>query len=155
MLCGLKITFDTTKNDKTRTLIPAPFVMEILKQQSVNQLSAKNKALDLWQGWKTTEERKTAVVFTNELGLHLHLQTAYNHFKKIAILVGAENACVHDLRHTYATLSLQNGDDVKTVQQNLGHATAAFTLDRYGHVSEKMKNDSAARMQAYIKEHIG
>ena len=48
-------------------------------------------------------------------------------------------------------LSLQNGDDVKTVQENLGHATAAFTLDVYGHVSERMKEDSAARMQGYFE----
>lgn len=53
--------------------------------------------------------------------------------------------------HTFAVLSLQNGDDLKTVQNNLGHATAAFTLDVYGHVSERMKEDSAARMEAYIK----
>ena len=57
---------------------------------------------------------------------------------------------MHDLRRTYAVLSLQNGDDVKTVQGNLGHATAAFTLDVYGHVSERMKDESAARMQEYI-----
>ena len=57
----------------------------------------------------------------------------------------------HDLRHTFAVLSLQNGDDVKTVQENLGHATAAFTLDVYGHVSERMKEDSAARMQGYFE----
>ena len=57
----------------------------------------------------------------------------------------------HGLRHTYAVLSLQNGDDVKTVQGNLGHATAAFTLDVYGHVSERMKEDSANRMQRYIE----
>ena len=52
---------------------------------------------------------------------------------------------------TYEVVYLQNGDDVKTVQENLGHATAAFTLDVYGHVSERMKEDSAARMEAYIK----
>ena len=39
----------------------------------------------------------------------------------------------------------------KTVQENLGHATSAFTLDTYGHVTEKMKKDSADRMQAFIK----
>ena len=60
------------------------------------------------------------------------------------------NLAYHGLRHTCAVLSLQNGDDIKTVQINLGHATAALTLDVYGHVSEKMKEDSAARMQAYI-----
>ena len=66
--------------------------------------------------------------------------------------IGAGDRCVHDLRHTYAVLSLQNGDGVKTVQGNLGHATAAFTLDVYGHVSERMKDESAARMQAYIEK---
>ena len=40
---------------------------------------------------------------------------------------------------------------VKTVQSNLGHVTAAFTLDVYGHVSERMKEDSAARMEKYMR----
>ena len=61
---------------------------------------------------------------------------------------------LNSLRHTYAVLCLQNGDDVKTVQSNLGHATAAFTLDVYGHVSEKMKQDSANRMEAYLQRTI-
>jgi len=56
----------------------------------------------------------------------------------------------HDLRHSFAAISLQNGDDIKTVSENLGHATVAFTLDVYGHVTDKMKKDSADRMQAYI-----
>ena len=56
----------------------------------------------------------------------------------------------HDLRHSFATISLQNGDDIKTVSENLGHATVAFTLDVYGHVTEKMRKDSADRMQKYI-----
>ena len=90
-------------------------------------------------------------MFTNDFGGHLHPQTVYAHFKKLAASVGAPNARVHDLRHTYAVLSLQNGDDVKTVQGNLGHATASFTLDVYGHVSERMKEDSANRMQKYIE----
>ncbi len=50
---------------------------------------------------------------------------------------------MHDLRHTYAVLSLQNGDDIKTVQTNLGHASAAFTLDVYVHVSDRMQRASA------------
>ena len=105
----------------------------------------------LWQGWASERERQSSIVFTNELGGHLHPQTVLVHFKKLAALVGAPNARVHDLRHTYAVLSLQNGDDVKTVQENLDHATAAFTLDVYGHVSEHMKEASAQRMQQYIE----
>ena len=57
---------------------------------------------------------------------------------------------IHDLRHSYATISIQNGDDIKTVSSNLGHATVAFTLDVYGHVTEEMKKRSADRMQEYI-----
>ena len=48
--------------------------------------------------------------------------------------------------------AIRSGDDIKTVQGNLGHATASFTLDVYGHVTDQMKNDSAARMEAYIKD---
>ena len=47
--------------------------------------------------------------------------------------------------------STKSGDDIKTVQENLGHATAAFTLDVYGHVTKQMKQDSAARMEQFIK----
>ena len=57
----------------------------------------------------------------------------------------------HDLSHTFAVNSLRAGDDIKTVQGNLGHATAAFTLDNYGHVTESMKRESAERMETFIK----
>lgn len=46
---------------------------------------------------------------------------------------------VHDLRHTFATLALSNGVDIKTVQNWLGHGTAKLTLDTYGHY---MKSDA-------------
>ena len=57
----------------------------------------------------------------------------------------------HELRHSYAVAALRSGDDIKTVQGNLGHATAAFTLDVYGHVTDQMKQDSASRMEQFIK----
>ncbi|WP_077138771.1 tyrosine-type recombinase/integrase [Clostridium phoceensis] len=41
---------------------------------------------------------------------------------------------LHDLSHSYAVAFLEAGDDIKTVQSNLGHHTASFTLDVYGHV---------------------
>ena len=54
------------------------------------------------------------------------------------------------MRHSYAVAALQAGDDIKTVQTNLGHATAAFTLDVYGHVTDQMKEESANRMERFI-----
>ena len=47
--------------------------------------------------------------------------------------------------------AIESGDDIKTVQTNLGHATASFTLDIYGHASQKMRQQSADRMEQYIK----
>ena len=52
--------------------------------------------------------------------------------------------------HTYATLALQNGVDVKTVSNNLGHATVAFTMDKYVHVSMTMQKDCASKMESFI-----
>ena len=65
---------------------------------------------------------------------------------------GLKEIRFHDLRHSYAIASIQAGDDIKTVQSNLGHATAAFTLDVYGHVTDQMKEASADRMESFIGE---
>ena len=54
--------------------------------------------------------------------------------------------------HSYAVASLRAGDDIKTVQSNLGHHVAAFTLDVYGHVTDDMKRASAKRMEGYSEE---
>ena len=61
------------------------------------------------------------------------------------------NARFHDLRHSYAVAAIRAGDDIKTVQGNLGNATAAFTLDVYGHVTDQMKRESADRMERFIR----
>ena len=59
------------------------------------------------------------------------------------------------MRHSYAVAAIRSGDDIKTIQSNLGHATAAFTLDVYGHVTDKMKQESASRMETFIKSVSG
>lgn len=142
--------FAPLKNNKTRILKPASYVMNLLRQRQKEQAEQRMAAGAVWQAWRTPEEQKTALVFTTATGNHLRAATVYDHYKKLAAQIGAPESRVHDLRHTFAVLSLQNGDDVKTVQANLGHATAAFTLDVYGHVSERMKDESAARMEKYI-----
>ena len=144
-------TFAPLKNDKTRIIKPAASVIALLSRRWKEQTEQRLRAGEAWQGWQSAEERKAALVFTTLTGTNLSPQTVYNHYKKLSAQIGAPDSQVHDLRHTFAVLSLQNGDSVKTMQGNLGHATAAFTLDVYGHVSEKMKEDSAARMEGYIQ----
>ena len=60
------------------------------------------------------------------------IRDRYKDFKRIAASIGRPDARFHDLRHSYAVAAIRSGDDIKTVQGNLGHATAAFTLDVYG-----------------------
>ena len=93
----------------------------------------------------------TNLVFTNKYGDRLSYRTAYDCFKRVVKKIGVPEIRFHDLRHTYAVISIKNGDDIKTVQHNLGHATAAFTLDVYGHVTDQMKRASSDRMEAFIQ----
>ena len=89
------------------------------------------------------------------MGNRLTKPTLYRAFKKAAAAIGRSDARFHDLRHSYAVAAIRSGDDIKTVQGNLGHATAAFTLDVYRHVTDQMKQDSANRMEAFIKSVSG
>ena len=84
--------------------------------------------------------------------LHVYFNLKGVLSKKIMKEIGLPEVRFHDMRHTFAVISLQNGDDIKTVQANVGHSTAAFTLDVYGHVSQRMQKESANRMQSYINE---
>lgn len=135
--------FLPTKNGKTRYLTPAPYVMDVLKKQQERQNNWKDAAGKAWYN-------PGKLVFTNEVGGNLSAQTVYLHFKKLASKIDCPNLRFHDLRHSYAVTALRSGDDIKTVQENLGHHTAAFTLDVYAHVTAQMKTESAKRMQSYI-----
>lgn len=140
---GEKFSLVPTKSTG-RVITPAPTVMKLLKAQKVKQAEAQLMAGPEWSNpW--------GLVFTNATGGHLNPYTVYKKFKEVVASIGAPEARFHDLRHSYAVAAIRAGDDIKTVQGNLGHATAAFTLDVYGHVTDQMKQDSAARMERYIE----
>ena len=58
----------------------------------------------------------------------------------------------HDLRHSFATLSLEQGMDIKTVSHMLGHTDAGFTMNTYMHVTDTMQQTVAAAMGNLITE---
>lgn len=135
--------FAPLKNDKARTITPAPWVMQLLRQHCDRQTEQRLIAGELWED--------SGLVFTDEIGHHLAIHTVYTAFKNVVADIGRPDARFHDLRHSYAVAAIRSGADIKTVQGNLGHATAAFTLDVYGHVTDQMKEAGAARMESYIK----
>lgn len=149
------ICFSSPKNGRARSIMPAPFVMDLFREQKARQDRYKKIAGNCWEDWKDAAKPKCRLVFTTITGSYISPGTMRVHFKKIAEQIGCPEARVHDLRHTYAMLSLENGDDIKTVQGNLGHATAAFTLDVYGHVSDRMKKESSSRMEEFLRALTG
>ena len=78
---------------------------------------------------------KTGTMFAPDSFRHTH--------DKILKAIGAEHIRFHDLRHTFATLSLKNGVDVKTLSNALGHYSAGFTLNTYTHATTQMKQAAA------------
>ena len=138
--------FSSLKNDKPRTIRPAPYVMNVLREYRKRQLSNRMLAGSLWNDCGLPD-----LVFTNETGRFLTYTAVWRRYKQVLAASGLPGIRFHDLRHTYAVTSLRAGDDVKTLQENLGHHTAAFTLDQYGHVTETMKEASAKRMEAFIE----
>ena len=131
------------KNSKSRLIVPAPYIMDILKEEQTAQKENRLKAGPLW-------ENKKGFVFTNAIGGHYSQQYVHKKFKNVVQSIEMPSLRFHDLRHTYAVAAIRAGDDIKTVSEKLGHASVAFTLDIYGHVTDEMKQSSAERMQAYI-----
>lgn len=136
--------FADLKNSRARIIQPAPEVMVVLKRIQNSQKALKELPDGSWHN-------EFNLVFVDKKGQHLSCMTIYHHFKDIVDSIGRPEMRFHDLRHSYATLSLQTGADVKTVSSQLGHATTAFTLDRYGHTTDRMRQDAADRMSAYIQ----
>lgn len=73
------------------------------------------------------------LLFTSRTGSPIRRTTYSDAFRSAADSVGV-SASSHNLRHHSASLLIRAGLSVKAVQRYLGHATAAETLDTYGHL---------------------
>lgn len=136
--------FTSPKSGRARVVTAAPSAMAALRKQRARQSEMQLRAGPIWGN-------PHGLVFTTAQGAPLDQRNVDYQFKQIVTAAGLEGVRFHDTRHTYAVNAIRAGDDIKTVRGNLGHASAAFTLDVYGHISERMKQDSAARMERFIK----
>ena len=138
-----KMMFTSLKNHKERTIHPAPSVMEALRQAKEKQNRQRLLAGSSW-------DNVYDMVFTRDNGMFIRFKTLYVHFKAIVKRMGRPEVRFHDVRHTYATLSLQSHVDPKTLSEALGHATVAFTLDVYGHSNADMRQQAADQLERLI-----
>ncbi len=92
----------------------------------------------LWQ--------ESDLVFTSRVGTPLDPDNfIHRSFKPLLRRAGLPEMRFHDLRHTFATLMLSNGEHPKIVQEMLGHAQISLTLDTYSHVLPSMQDEAVGR----------
>ena len=63
---------------------------------------------------------------------------------------GCNKVRFHDLRHTFATMALEHGMDVKTLSATMGHVSSATTLDSYSHITDTMQRQAAVHIDRKI-----
>jgi site-specific recombinase XerD len=92
-------------------------------------------------------------VFTNEVGIPIFAQNVRYYLQKFLKATGLPIIRINDLRHTYATILIQNGIPIKVVSEYLGHSNIKMTLDIYGHVTQKMRDDFAYKVRQIFTAH--
>ena len=85
-------------------------------------------------------------VFSSPTGGPISPDSVLHMLHRVLKRAGLPEVHFHDLRHTFATLALQNGVDIKTVSGMLGHYSAGFTLDTYAHVTTVAQKQAAQTM---------
>ena len=100
------------------------------------------------------EQRKkngsSPYVFPSPTGGPISPDSVLHMLHRVLKRAGLSKVRFHDLRHTFATLALQNGVDIKTVSGMLGHYSAGFTLDTYTHVTTSAKKEAANTMGSIL-----
>ena len=91
-------------------------------------------------------------IFTNGTGWATVPPNALaSRFQRLNADTGVRAIRFHDMRHTCVTLALVQGIHPEVVQEQLGHATVAMTLDRYSHVTVGLHRDAADVMAAAVQ----
>ena len=90
-------------------------------------------------------------VFPSPTGGPISPDSVLHMLHRVLKRAGLPKVRFHDLRHTFATLALQNGVDIKTVSGMLGHFSAGFTLDTYAHVTTSAQKEAANTMGGVLR----
>ena len=118
-------------------------------RRRVNLGPAMMEALKAWH--KACPESALNLVFPNEAGNpldHWHLIGRY--FLPALKRAGIDRVRFHDLRHTFASLLLDQGESIKHVQTQLGHSSPTLTLNVYAHLIKPANQESARKLEASI-----
>jgi len=123
------IVISSPKSAKSRRVIRlSPRVVTLLRAHRKNQNAERIRAANVWH--------ESGFVFTTETGQPIDPRNLLRVLQNAAGRVGLADVSVHTLRHSAATALLEAGIGIKTVSDQLGHASVAITGDIYQHVSD-------------------
>jgi len=141
---GLIISEPKTARSR-RQLQLASMAVAALRQHRASQ-AAEILAAEAW-------DQTADLVFPNQAGRPMQASNLLRRsFSPLLAAAGLPRIRFHDLRHTAATLLLARGVHPKIASEMLGHATVAFTLDVYSHVTETLQREVARTMDSVLGE---
>lgn len=121
--------------------------------------AASKRRIDLGPGmmaelkkWKIAcMPSRLNLIFPNESGQPInHTNMRYRYFKPALKKSGVRKIRFHDLRHTYASLLIEQGENIKYIQSQLGHSTPTVTLNVYTHLIKPENQEAAVRLEKAI-----
>jgi integrase len=118
-----------------------PLVNDLKKYK----LHCKKEKIKLQHKWKET---KHDWVFFNEEGTHFHADTPTKWWRKFLIRNGLKLVRLHDLRHTSATLLIEENVHPKVISERLGHKRITTTMDIYGHSTSTADKEASNKLNS-------
>jgi len=139
---GARVLAETKTERSKRTLPLSLSASSALREQRRRQLEARLAAGRRWHD--------ADYVFTTAFGTPLDGRNVTHELQAALQRAGLPRQRFHDLRHAYATLMLEDGEDLAVVSRSLGHSNLSTTADTYAHITPAMQTRSAARMDRIL-----
>ena len=168
------IVFLSTKRKASDRTIKIPeYISSMLRELKLQQIENQLKAGPCWKANPENPKEKycenhnecnrpctgfcsrncrmfkeTARVFCNELGHPIHPYTPLKNIQKLGARAGLPKITIHSLRHTAASIAIQNGESITDISAFLGHSSPRITMDIYAHAVKE--REQARKLQIEI-----
>jgi integrase len=135
-----RFLFGPPKTEKSRRTIEFPdFVRSALLEHEIRLNDTRALAGLKWQ--------ENGLVFPSEVGTPLEERNVLRRFQKVCMDANLPKLRVYDLRHSHASLLINEGVHPKKISERLGHSSIKLTMDTYGHLFADCDRDSADKME--------
>lgn len=149
---GIKL--DETKNKRKR-IVPAPAgLMQEIKELAKEKQKNKDKLGLLWKGTKDLDGKTVVLIFSHDDGTPFtpaSVTRMFNRFLEKEENNDLTKISFHDLRHSAASFLLEQGINVKVIQNILGHSDIKVTLNTYAHITEDGYSEAAKTFDNFYK----